>query len=156
MSSNNNFYNKLLKEYTTKFGDKGKEILEKHIINLMREYLCKRDEAIRLLYEELEKRKIIGKEYVKTIKINGVEAYLKYDGYHYGIIYLPITEFENELHCLGKLLDFIEKNLGNVVLIVPNVGISHLKVIGFAVIFKKHGKEHRIAKSTPNIKRLNL
>ena len=122
----NNFYNKLLKEYTTKFGDKGREILEKHIVNLMREYLCKRDEAIRLLYEEIEKRKIIGKEYIKVIEINGIKAYLKYDGNYYGIIYLPITEFENELHYLGKLLDFIEKNLGNVVLIVPNVGFSSL------------------------------
>ena len=144
--STNKLYNELLKDYVTKYGEEGRRILEHHIINIMREQFVKRDEAIRILYKKIKEEKITRREVMKIMKVNDVEAYVKYDGASYGVVYLPIDDFESELHKLGKLLDFIENNLGEVVLVVPNIGLTKTSLIlgtsfqgvkGFAIIFKK-------------------
>lgn len=75
-----------------------------------------------------------------------VSVRMKYDGEFYGVYYLPVSDFEPELTKLGEFLDYVEKNLGEVVAIIPNIGLtptsaflgfSFQGVKGFAIIYRK-------------------
>lgn len=59
---------------------------------------------------------------------------------------LPINNFVEELPKLGELLDFIEKNYGKVIAVIPNIGLTRTSILlgtsfqgvkGFAVIYRK-------------------
>lgn len=72
--------------------------------------------------------------------------YKVYDGEHGGIYYLPINSFKDELPELGKLLDYIHENEGEVVAVIPNIGLTSASILlgpsfqgvkGFAVVYKK-------------------
>ena len=134
-------YEKLLKEYTREYGEYAKERLDNEIKQIMHELWIKREEAIEELYRR--RKREVKKENV--ISFEDIEAYIKHKGV-YGIVYLPIDNFEKELYKLGKLLDFIEENLGEIICVLPNIGITTTSLIlgtsfqgvkGFAIVYKK-------------------
>ena len=134
-------YEKLLKEYTREYGEYAKERLDNEIKQIMHELWIKREEAIEELYRR--RKGEVKKENV--ISFEDIEAYIKHKGV-YGIVYLPIDNFEKELYKLGKLLVFIEKNLGEIICILPNIGITTTSLVlgtsfqgvkGFAIVYKK-------------------
>jgi len=134
-------YEKLLKEYTREYGEYAKERLDNEIKQIMHELWIKREEAIEELYRR--RKREVKKENV--ISFEDIEAYIKHKGV-YGIVYLPIDNFEKELYKLGKLLVFIEKNLGEIICILPNIGITTTSLVlgtsfqgvkGFAIVYKK-------------------
>ena len=134
-------YEELLKEYTREYGEYAKERLDNEIKQIMHELWIKREEAIEELYRR--RKREVKKENV--ISFEDIEAYIKHKGV-YGIVYLPIDNFEKELYKLGKLLDFIEKNLGEIICVLPNIGITPTSLIlgtsfqgvkGFAIVYKK-------------------
>ena len=134
-------YEKLLKEYTREYGEYAKERLDNEIKQIMHELWIEREEAIEELYRR--RKREVKKENV--ISFEDIEAYIKHKGV-YGIVYLPIDNFEKELYKLGKLLDFIEKNLGEIICILPNIGITTTSLVlgtsfqgvkGFAIVYKK-------------------
>jgi hypothetical protein len=47
-----------------------------------------------------------------------------YDGDAWGIFYLPIDDFEPDLPQLGKALDHIQQNHGEVIALIPNIGLT--------------------------------
>ncbi|AGT36183.1 hypothetical protein N186_09235 [Thermofilum adornatum] len=70
-----------------------------------------------------------------------------YDGDQWGIFYLPIDDFEQELPELGKALDHIQQNHGEATAVIPNIGLTKASLLlgtsfqgvkGFAIIYKKH------------------
>jgi len=134
-------YEELLKEYTREYGEYAKERLDNEIKQIMHELWIKREEAIEELYRR--RKREVKKENV--ISFEDIEAYIKHKGV-YGIVYLPIDNFEKELYKLGKLLDFIEKNLGEIICVLPNIGITPTSLVlgtsfqgvkGFAIVYKK-------------------
>jgi len=134
-------YEKLLKEYIREYGEYAKERLDNEIKQIMHELWIEREEAIEELYRR--RKREVKKENV--ISFEDIEAYIKHKGV-YGIVYLPIDNFEKELYKLGKLLDFIEKNLGEIICVLPNIGITTTSLIlgtsfqgvkGFAIVYKK-------------------
>ena len=134
-------YEKLLKEYTQEYGEYAKERLDNEIKQIMHELWIKREEAIEELYRR--RKREVKKENV--ISFEDIEAYIKHKGV-YGIVYLPIDNFEKELYKLGKLLVFIEKNLGEIICVLPNIGITTTSLVlgtsfqgvkGFAIVYKK-------------------
>ncbi|MCC6003777.1 MAG: hypothetical protein LM590_05490, partial [Thermofilum sp.] len=65
----------------------------------------------------------------------------------WGVFYLPIDDFEAELPELGKALDHIQQNHGEVAAVIPNIGLTKASLLlgtsfqgvkGFAIIYKKH------------------
>jgi len=81
-------------------------------------------------------------------KIGEDQPYMKhvYDGDSWGIFYLPIDDFEADLPKLGKALDHIQKNHGEVTAVIPNIGLTKASLLlgtsfqgvkGFAIIYKK-------------------
>jgi len=138
-------YEKLLKEYIRKYGEEAKERLDNEIKQIMRRLWIKREEAIEELYRRVSERKRKAKK-ENVISFEDIEAYVKHKGI-YGIVYLPIDNFEKELYKLGKLLDFIEKNLGEIICVLPNIGITSTSLVlgissfqgvnGFAIVYKE-------------------
>jgi hypothetical protein len=70
-----------------------------------------------------------------------------YDGDQWGIFYLPIDDFEQQLPELGKALDHIQQNHGEATAVIPNIGLTKASLLlgtsfqgvkGFAIIYKKH------------------
>lgn len=51
-------------------------------------------------------------------------ARIKYNEELFGVHYLSIEDFVKELPRLGELSDFIEKNSGKVIAVIPNSGIT--------------------------------
>jgi hypothetical protein len=82
-------------------------------------------------------------------KVGKEQPYMKhvYDGVSWGIFYLPIDDFEPELPELGKALDHIQQNHGEVTAVIPNIGLTKASLLlgtsfqgvkGFAIIYQKH------------------
>jgi hypothetical protein len=82
-------------------------------------------------------------------KMGKGQPYMKhvYDGVSWGIFYLPIDDFEPDLPELGKALDHIQQNHGEVTALIPNIGLTKASLLlgtsfqgvkGFAIIYKKH------------------
>jgi hypothetical protein len=82
-------------------------------------------------------------------KMGKGQPYMKhvYDGDAWGIFYLPIDDFEADLPELGKALDHIQQNHGEVTAVIPNIGLTKASLLlgtsfqgvkGFAIIYKKH------------------
>ncbi|MEM2146558.1 MAG: hypothetical protein QW279_14445, partial [Candidatus Jordarchaeaceae archaeon] len=90
--------------YTRVYGNRS--IVDKEISRLVKEGLS-REEAINRLYQ-----RDIGEKVFKQVPRS--QGHIKYDGEAWGICYLPIDNFENELSNLGELLDCIERNYGEV------------------------------------------
>jgi hypothetical protein len=76
------------------------------------------------------------------------QPYMKhvYNGDQWGIFYLPIDDFEQQLPELGKALDHIQQNHGVVTAVIPNIGLTKASLLlgtsfqgvkGFAIIYKK-------------------
>lgn len=70
-----------------------------------------REELPRVLRTEVERGK-------------SVAAQVKYWGRRFGIVYLELDPFEDKLPNLGALLDEIEERYGEVVALLPNVGLT--------------------------------
>ncbi|MEM2719142.1 MAG: hypothetical protein QXK73_06685 [Candidatus Bathyarchaeia archaeon] len=114
-------------------------------INRLEKEGLSREEAINRLYQ-----RDIGERILKPYKQAPRPRWqIKYDGETWGILYLPIDNFENELSNLGELLDYVERNCGEVVAIVPNIGITSTSLIlgtsfqgvkGFGIIYRKRRK----------------
>jgi len=132
MSEESEKYNELLDLYSKIWGN-GRLILERKIEELVKNGLT-REEAIDKLYQEEV-------EISKSIKMK-----MKYDGKKWGIIYLPISDFEEELPSLGKILDYVEERYGDVVAVIPNVGLTPTSLLlgtsfqgvkGFGIVYRK-------------------
>jgi len=81
-----------------------------------------------------------------------IRSLIKYDGKLWGICYLSIDDFENELSKLGEILDYIEENYGKIVAIIPNIGLTSTSIIlgtsfqgvkGFAIVYSKYASKHQ-------------
>jgi len=81
-------------------------------------------------------------------KMGNDQPYMKhvYCGDLWGIFYLPIDDFEADLPELGKALDHIQQNHGEVTAVIPNIGLTKASLLlgtsfqgvkGFAIVFKK-------------------
>ena len=123
---------KLYELYACTYGNRN--IVDREIDKLMKNGLS-REEAINKLYE-----KEVGKEE------NQPQPQHKYDGEFWGIFYLPINDFENDLPKLGKTLDYIEENQGEVVAVIPNIGLTPTSLVlgtsfqgvkGFGIVYRK-------------------
>ncbi|MEM3388466.1 MAG: hypothetical protein QXO47_04330 [Thermoproteota archaeon] len=123
---------KLYELYKRVYGNEN--IVDREISRLMKEGLS-REEAVNKLYE----RDI---EAPSTIQ----PQYNRYDGKFWGIYYLPISSFVEELPKLGETLDYIEENHGEVVAVIPNIGITPTSIIlgtsfqgvkGFSIVYRK-------------------
>ncbi|MEM0226679.1 MAG: hypothetical protein QXF46_07355, partial [Thermofilaceae archaeon] len=69
-----------------------------------------------------------------------------YEGETYGIVYVETDPFYDRLPHLGQALDYVQKHLGDVVAILPNVGFvsasiflgtSFQGVKGVAIIYRR-------------------
>ncbi|MEM1509797.1 MAG: hypothetical protein QXY49_03665 [Thermofilaceae archaeon] len=138
-------YEALLKYYasSTFWGDP-REKLEKDISKLVASGLS-RDEALKRLFEEkvgdykvLEEKKLVSENSLN-------DAQLVYKGEKYGILYVEMDPFYDNLPKLGKLLESVEELYGEVVAVIPNMGFVTASLIlgtsfqgvkGVAVIFK--------------------
>ena len=123
---------KLYELYARTYGNRN--IVDREIDKLMKNGLS-REEAINKLYE-----RDVGKEE------NQPQPQHKYDGEFWGIFYLPINDFENDLPKLGKTLDYIEENQGEVVAVIPNIGLTPTSLVlgtsfqgvkGFGIVYRK-------------------
>ncbi|MEM3711916.1 MAG: hypothetical protein QXR97_00015 [Thermoproteota archaeon] len=124
---------KLYELYARIYGNKN--IVDREISKLIKEGLS-REEAINKLYE-----RDIGEKEPTTKPRNN-----RYDGKFWGIYYLPINSFEEEMPKLGETLDYIEENHGEVVAVIPNIGITPTSLIlgtsfqgvkGFSIVYRK-------------------
>jgi hypothetical protein len=124
---------KLYELYTRAYGNRN--MVDREISKLMKEGLS-REEAINKLYERDVGRKVS----------QAIQPQYKYDGKFWGIFYLPISSFEDELPRLGETLDYIEENQGEVVTVIPNMGITPTSLVlgtsfqgvkGFGIVYRK-------------------
>ena len=103
-----------------------------------------REEAIRRLFEE----KIGDYRVLEAIQPPTLPAGARraYEGEAFGILYVELDPFEERLPQLGALLDYVERNLGEVVAVVPNVGFVSASILlgtsfqgvkGAAVIYRR-------------------
>ena len=129
---------KLYELYARTYGNRN--IVDREIDKLMKNGLS-REEAINKLYE-----KDVGKEIDISKEENQPQLQHKYDGEFWGIFYLPINDFENDLPKLGKALDYIEENQGEVVAVIPNIGLTPTSLVlgtsfqgvkGFGIVYRK-------------------
>ena len=58
----------------------------------------------------------------ESVELPG-EARIVYSGSRFTIVYLPLDPFYDRLPLLGELLDAVEDKVGEVVDVVPNVGV---------------------------------
>ncbi len=97
----------------------------------------------------LEALRIMERGYIKIANINELINVIVL-GEVYGIVYLPINDFTKDLNILINALDYVEKNFGEVITIIPNIGLtptskfllgpSFQGVKGFAIVFKRRAK----------------
>ncbi len=75
-----------------------------------------------------------------------IQPQYKYDGEFWGIYYLPISSFEEELPKLGETLDYMEENHGEVITVIPNMGITPTSILlgtsfqgvkRFSIVYRK-------------------
>jgi len=137
-------YDELLKLYIGRYGRAvGRSLLEDNIRNLMKQLSIDRERAVEELYRrEVEKPTSAKSVEERVIVIEGIDAYIKYDGRNFGIIYLKTPFFTDDLSRLGRVLDYVNENLGEVISIVPNLGFtltatSAGAVKGCAIIYRK-------------------
>ena len=137
-------YNELLKLYMSKYGRTvGRSLLEDNIRNLMKQLSVDRERTVEELYRrEVEKPTSAKPVKERVIMIEGIEAYIKYDGKDFGIIYLKTPFFTDDLPRLGRVLDYVNESLGEVICIVPNLGFTPTAtsagaVKGCVIIYRK-------------------
>ena len=143
----NKLYEALLKYYRSSslipWGDP-RARLEEDIRRLMDQGLS-REEAIKKLFEEkIGDYRVL--EAAPTPARFPAGAKQVYEGDAFGIVYVELDPFFDKLPELGMLLDHIERNMGEVVALVPNVGFvsaslflgtSFQGVKGAAVIYRR-------------------
>lgn len=142
-------YNTLLKYYEAQilWGDPRAK-LENDIAKLVAQRVS-REEAIKRLFEEkigdyrvvdtlASEPRIADQRQLREVKV-------VYEGELYGIIYVKTDPFYDKLPILGRALDDIQKHRGDVVAVLPNVGLvssslflgtSYQGVKGVAIIYR--------------------
>ncbi|MEM1523364.1 MAG: hypothetical protein QXU69_10060, partial [Thermofilaceae archaeon] len=142
-------YNALLKYYRgqTLWGDPRAK-LENDIARLVAQGMS-REEAIKKLFEErIGDYRVVEAQASESgiAALQQREVKVVYEGEAYGIVYVETDPFYNRLPNLGQALDYVQKHLGDVVAILPNVGFvsasiflgtSFQGVKGVAIIYRR-------------------